>query len=486
MSIEYLMPYLAIALYLLGTLWVGLAGYQKEQNTVEGYFLADRKINPIVLFFTLSATNFSAFFFLGFAGSGYRIGLSYYPMMAFDTGMAALGFYYIGYKVWQLGKKKGLITPPELIDVCFHSKALKLLVMAVMVIFTMPYLTLQPIGAGYLLSSLTNGQIPYFLGATLLTLIIVFYVCVGGMKSVALTDIWQGVLMFVLMSAAFGAIANSLGGLATANSNVYEISPELLSRQGVNNFFTQKKLFSYIILWNFALPMLPQMLMRFYAAKNANSLKVSTVFYPIVTTILFICPVMIGMWGHIAFPDLVGKDADRILPMMLEKYAPIWLSSFVMVGALAAFMSTMDSQLLAIGSMLTRDIYISYFRKNASLKEQTLMGRVLIVLAAIVGLILAYKPPASIFAMATQAFTGLSVLFPTVIAALYGKNIHPLSCIISIVAGELVLLGFQLGLIPPSLTFGFLPVVPIVALSALIIVLGNPIINQLQGAQPEP
>ncbi len=335
MSIEYLMPYLAIAIYLLGTLWVGLAGYQKEQNTVEGYFLADRKINPIVLFFTLSATNFSAFFFLGFAGSGYRIGLSYYPMMAFDTGLAALGFYYIGYKVWQYGKKKGLITPPELIDVCFHSKALKLLVMAVMVIFTLPYLTLQPIGAGYLLSTLTNGQIPYFLGATLLTLIIVFYVCVGGMKSVALTDIWQGVLMFVLMIAALVAIAHGLGGFATANSNVYEISPELFSRQGVDNFFTPKKLFSYIILWNLALMMLPQMFMRFYAAKNANSLKVSTVLYPIVT-ILFICPVMIGMWGHIAFPDLVGKEADQILPMMLEKYAPIWLSSFVMVGGLGS------------------------------------------------------------------------------------------------------------------------------------------------------
>lgn len=123
--------------------------------------------------------------------------------------------------------------------------------------------------------------------------------------------------------------------------------------------------------------------------------------------------------------------------------------------------------------MLTRDIYLSYFRPHASLSEQTIVGRTLIVILAIIGLILAYNPPDTMAAIATQAFTGLAVLFPTVIAALSGRNISSLSCILSIIVGEVAVLGFQFGLIPQALTFGFLPVVPIVILSSLIIIVGK-------------
>ena len=473
MTQDNLIIYLVIAAYLLATLGVGIVGYRQQNNTPEDYFLANRTISPIVLFFTLMATNFSAFTFLGFSGAGNRIGISYYAMIGFGTALVALSFYVIGYKVWLIGKEKGLITPSELIEDRLGSKTLKLLFLVVMVIFTLPYLTLQPIAAGYLLENLTDGEISYFTGATFLTLVIVLYVFMGGMRSVVITDVLQGILMFVLLLVAMLTIAHSLGGFAEANRTVYELKPELFSREGVGNFFTKPKWFSYMLLWTLSAPMFPQIFMRFYLPKTPNSLKVSSVLYPLVTTIMFICPVLIGIWGHIPFPDLAGKASDRVLPMMLAEYTPIWVASFVMVGALAAFMSTLDSQLLALSSMLTRDIYISYFRPNASLSEQTIVGRTLIVILAIIGLIIAYNPPDTIAAIATQAFTGLAVLFPTVIAALYGRNISALSCIMSIVVGEIAVLGFQFGLIPNALTFGFLPVVPIVALSSLIIILNN-------------
>ena len=468
-----MITYLVIAIYLLGTLALGIISYKQQTNTAEDYFLANRQIGTFVLFFTLIATNFSAFFFLGFAGEGYRIGISYYPMMAFGTGFAALSFYYIGYRVWLLGKQENLITPPELIEFRWQNKPLKLLFLAVMVIFTLPYLALQPIGAGYLLENLTSGQIPYFIGATCLTLVIVIYVFMGGMLSVALTDVLQGILMFILMLLALFVIAHNLGGFIEANQQTYQLKPELFSRAGVNDFFTKKKWFSFMVLWSLTLPMFPQMFMRFYTSQTAKSLKISTILYPLVTGILFICPVMIGMWGHIAFPDLTGKAADQILPMMLTQYSPVWLTAIIMVGALAAFMSTLDSQLLALSSIITRDLYLSYIRPEASVKEQTLIGRILIVILAIIGLIIAYQPPSSIFAIATQTFTGLTVLFPTVIAALYGKKISPISCIISIIVGEFMVIAFQLHWLPASLTFGFLPVIPVVTTSSLIIILGS-------------
>ncbi len=478
MNLDSTIPYFALVVYLLFSLWVGLIGYKSQKNTAEDYFLANRGLGALVLFFTLSATNFSAFFFLGFAGSGYRIGLSYYPMMAWGTGFAALTFYYIGDRVWQLGKKKGLITPTELIFDRFQNNPLKLVFLGVMVIFTLPFLTLQPIGAGYLLENLTGGQIPYFWGAAFFTVAIVFYVCIGGMNSVALTDVFQGILMFSLMLMALFAIASSLGGIGEANQAVYDLKPELFNTQGADNFFTQKKWFSYMCLWTFTLPMLPQMFMRFYTPKTSDSLKVATISYPIITIFLFICPVLIGMWGHLTFPDLIGKEADQIFPLMLGEHTSKSLASLVMVGALAAFMSTLDSQLLALSSMLTRDIYIPYFRPQASLSEQTFIGRLSIVILAIIGLIFAYHPPESILSLATETFTGLSVLFPTVIATLYGRDVSAVSCLLSILVGEAILLGLKTGLISASFTLGFLPVVPIVAISSLIIIVSSLLLPQ--------
>ncbi|MGV2832046.1 sodium:solute symporter family transporter [Myxosarcina sp. GI1(2024)] len=124
--------------------------------------------------------------------------------------------------------------------------------------------------------------------------------------------------------------------------------------------------------------------MKFYTEKALNSLKVATVCYPIITLDLYIGPVFIGMWGHLAFPDLTGNAADEILPLMLEQYTSSWMASLVMVGAVAAFMSTLDSQLLALSSMVTRDVYTAYFRPQASLSEQIMVGRLLKIALALI------------------------------------------------------------------------------------------------------
>lgn len=467
-----MIPYFVLAVYLLLSLGLGFWSLGQREDTPTAFFLAGRNVGPVVLFFTLIATNFSAFTFLGFSGAGYRIGLSYYAMISTGTALVALSIYLIGDRAWTLAKRHNLITPAELIETQLGSRPLKLLFLAVMVVFTVPYLALQPIGAGYLLESLTNGQIPYFVGATGLTLVIVFYVSTGGMRSVALTDVLQGMLMVSFLLVAVVAIAGDLGGFATANQAVAALQPELFSRQGAGAFFSKPKWFSYMLLWMLSVPMFPQMFSRFYIPKTNHSLKISAILYPLVTAVLFICPVLIGVWGHLSFPGLEGRAADQILPLMLAKHTSVWTASLVTVAAIAAFMSTLDSQLLALSSMLTRDLYIPYVRPRASLTEQTWVGRGLTLLLALVGLALAYQPPDTIAAIAQQAFAGLAVLFPTTLVALYGKNGSAVSCIASILAGEALLAGFQFGWIPASWSFGFLPVVPVVGLAAVIAVAG--------------
>jgi len=263
------MIYVALVAYVLISLALGLIARRMEvAKTPEDYFLANRGLGILLLFFTMIATNFSAFFFLGFAGAGYRIGLSYYAMMAYG---------------------------------------LALLYMAVMVVFTLPYIAIQPIGAGYLLEQLTNGEIPYFWGASLLTTVMVAYVWLGGMRSVALTDAFQGVMMFVFMFLAMFTIAEALGGFTQANVSAWSHQPALFSREGVDGYFTPQKWISFMMLWIVSIPMFPQIFMRYYTARSARGLYVTALLYPIVTVTLFLCPVLIGIWGHLKFPGLEGK-----------------------------------------------------------------------------------------------------------------------------------------------------------------------------------
>ena len=112
---------------------------------------------------------------------------------------------------------------------------------------------------------------------------------------------------------------------------------------------------------------------------------------------------MIGVLGHLEFPGLEGKEVDQILPKMMHALAPEWLSALIMTGALAAFMSTMDSQLLSLSTIFTRDIYKKIIHPSASFKMEVTVGKIIVVILASIGLLIAFLPPDSIFVIVRYA-----------------------------------------------------------------------------------
>jgi len=458
------------ALYLASLLGIGYFTWRKSHKTSEDYFVASRSIGPLVLFLSLAATNFSAFTFFGFAGAAYKLGLAYYGIMAFGTGFMAISFYIIGRKVWKLGKEKGYITPPELIGDRLKSDSLRMIFLAVMVVFTLPYLATQAVGGGIALNQLTEGEVSYELGAVIVTAVILVYVTVGGMRADAYTDFLQGILMLVTLLAAVGIVSAGLGGFTEANSRLAEEFPDLVTRAT----FTPQIWISYMVLWTLCDPMFPQLFSRFYAARDERSIKISMIMYAPMTALLFLLPVLIGAWGNLEFPGLTGKEPDNILPMMVDEFAPSWLLGIMLSGAFAALMSTADSQLLVLSSMLTRDVYKRWLKRSASTTQEFVVGKVLVVILALLGLVLALTSVETIFETLTKTtFTGLAVLFPTTVAALYWKRVTKWGCIASILAGELTYVGFYFGIIPNEAKFGFLEVMPVVAVSIVVLIVAS-------------
>ena len=443
--------------YFVIVLVIGFIARTRWKSTPETYFLADRKLGTLILLGTMVATNFSAFTVFGTSGAGYRDGYAFFPIMGFGTGFMALTFWIIGRKIRRIGQEQCLVTPPELVKHLYQSPVLSFIFALVMIIFTIPYLALQPMAAGYALEALLG--LPYFYGCVIVTAIILLYTLRGGLRAVAWTDLFQGAVMFILLVAALIMVAWHHGGFIEANQKVIASNPELFSRPGGLGKYSPGIWFSFITLWFFCDPMFPQLFQRFFSARNDRSISRIMILYPVVCTVVFFMPIAVGVLGRLSFPGLIGKQTDRILPMVLTAISGDIMAALVIAAGLAALMSTMDSQLLTLSSIFTRDI-VPLVKKSRS--ETSVTGRIFVILLSLMGLALAFNPPATILQIATQTFTGLAVLFPTVIFGLYFKRVFPLAAILSILCGEVTLIGFYIKVLSANT---FLPVIWVMAVT---------------------
>ncbi len=354
---------LVVLVYLAGMLVLGALARRKTGGAQE-FFLAGRSLRTFVLLGTMAATNFSAFTVVGFSGAGYRMGFAFYPVMAYGTGLMALTFILIGIPAFRIGRELGLITPAELIEARFGSRRLGVTFAVVQSVFTLPYLALQPLAAGYVLESLLG--VPHALGAAVVTAVIVCYVLAGGMRSVAWTDVVQGFVMLAALAAGLAVVVDALGGWSAATTRLAAASPEHLTRPGAGGGLPVGIWVSYMALWFMADPMLPQLFQRFYAARDERSIVRTAALYPVVTTVIFFLPVAIGAFGRVLIPGLEGQKADTVFPLLMERFGGPWLAGLAAAGVLAAIMSTMDSQLLTLASIVERDFLRRQGRRSAA------------------------------------------------------------------------------------------------------------------------
>ncbi len=441
--------------YLVALLVLGLLAERRSGKDSEGYFLAGRSFRPLMLFFTMAATNFSAFFFLGFSGYAYKYGFGEYGVMALGTALMPIMFYVIGRRAWRLGKEKGYATAPELIGGETRSRTLRLLVMTIMIIFTLPYLAVQAVGAGMIINALSGTDA--LLGAIVVTVVIGVYVSLGGMRSSGWTDVLQGILMFSAMVMAGLFVANALGGFSAAGESAYSAYPEFFKR---DRMFSVSVWFSFIVLWIFADPMFPQLFSRFYTAKDEKSLKLTMILYPFLISFLFLIPVLVGVWAR--GTGLAIEDSNQVMIIMVQNYTPRWVFYLVMLGALSALMSTADSQLFSISTMAVRDTSLG--KRFGEVRTGMLMTWTIVAGIVLYTVYFFHNKSEIMTFLLRNSFSGLAVLAPVFLGTLYWKKMGRRSAVISIILGEFYVLLSWKGMTPET---GFLDGVVALFISAV-------------------
>ena len=396
----------------------------------ESYYLAGRSLSAPILLITMAATNFSAFTVYGSSGASYRIGLSFLPIMAFGTGFMAVSMYLLGRKVRARSVEHGAMTAPEMVFGQTGSRSAQLTMASVLIMATIPYLALQPRAAGIVVSALFGG--PEWIGAVLVTALVVAYTLTGGLKAVVRTDAVQGAIALGLLWLGLAMVISDAGGLDVA-MNAISSSEETSGLLGRDGNYTLLIWTSTMILWLFADPMFPQLYQRLCAAESDFAIGRMATLYPAVAWLAFLPPILIGTIGHLSHPGLDRAGSDNILPDLIMEVGGDWLGGLVLVAGLAALMSTMDSQLLATGSLVTRDlvpeeVQISWSREAV------------IIALAVLGLFLSLWSELSILDLGLLAFSMYAVMFPSVFAASHFDDIDGRAVIASIAAGESVVL----------------------------------------------
>jgi SSS family solute:Na+ symporter len=517
-------PAAIVFAYLAAVVYVGVFAFRQARGReeVEDYFLANRSLGPFVFLMSLFGTNMTAFAILGSSGHAFNNGIVTYGLMASSSALVIpLTLFLIGTRVWALGKAHGFITPVQLFRDRWETSHVGTVIFVLQAALLVPYIVIGVMGGGTALEAVSGGLVPFWLGGAVVALVVMSYVFFGGMRGTAWVNTLQTILFLAFGAVAFVVIGAGMGGFrAAAEGIVGSPSSYLLTRERFSPYSFLS--YTFIPLSSIAFPHITIFCLT---ARKMAQFKKTVVLYPLCILAIWLPCVFLGVMANRAtdVPAIETKiearqalaaqgqgltseqrdelraktAADDVLLLLLERYAPAWLAGLLGAGIMAAVMAS-DSQILALSTMFTEDVFAHYEGKaRFGEAAQVHTGRAFVIGLTVVAYLAALRAPESIFSLAIQyAFTGFAALSPLLVAALFWRGSTKwgaLATSLWVAAAVVAVAVFQAAVPSPppgppvvvarlggldllartaggTAVLGFMPVVPMVLISALLMV----------------
>ena len=439
-SLQTTVALATIGVYLAIILALGYRGWQVGTLEVDDWMAAGRGLGIVVLLFTFAASYHSAFAFLGIGGFIYGNGIGIFSASTFYLVISGLILWIVGSRVWLLGKKHGYITPTDLLEDFYESPLLGKLVSLALILFTFPYVATQLIGGGIIFETATEGAISFEVGAAIFLAAGVIYVWLGGLRAVAWTDALQGVFMFGAMWIAgwFFVFSAYRGPRAFWTEIVREFGA-YVTLPGPAGTITPAFYVSFAIMTGIGVSMTPHLFLRYVSARSPRVLKWVAAFGTAYLILFYLPTAFLGMGAVQAFPSL--ERADAAIPAVLYEFTPVWFASIVVAGAVAAAMSTADSQLHAVSALITRDWYEDYAGDDVDERTVTRVAQYTIPVLGVLSYIIAIQQFEFILLLTALSFYGAAQQLPILLGALFWPR----------ASREGALAGFSLGVLVTAL-----------------------------------
>lgn len=368
-------------------IYIGIRS-RKHASDINGFVLGSRSVGPWLSAFAFGTSYFSAVIFVGYAGQfGWNFGLA--------STWIGLGNAFIGSLLaWSvLGRRTRIMTQhlscktmPEFFGTRFESKKLKITASVITFVFLIPYTASLFNGLSRLFSMAFDG-IDYSVCVIVMAVLTGIYVIVGGYMATAINDFIQGIIMLVGIVAVILAVLRDNGGLAAATE---ELATGANGGWEYASFLGPQPVFLLIvvILTSLGTWGLPQMVAKFYAIKNEESIKTGTVISTLFAIVVAGGCYFLGGFGRLYDVDVAAEGYDAIIPQMLSSLTPV-LIGVVIVLVLSASMSTLSSLVLTSGSTVTLDFIAPMFKRELGEKTKMTIMRLFIVAFIVVSSVIA-------------------------------------------------------------------------------------------------
>ena len=431
---------ISLGAYFLVMLGIGVYAYFKQANDTEGYMLGGRSLGPAVTALSAGASDMSGWLLLGLPGYMYSDGVvSIWIALGLTLG-AFLNYIIVAPRLRVYTEVAGnAITLPDYFANRFEDKSHMLRVFSaiVIILFFTVYTAASLVGGGKLFESSLN--LPYSTGLWVTAGVVVAYTLFGGFLAVSMTDFVQGVIMlFALVIVPIVAFTD-LGGVGVVTESVRNIDPSML------NIFTGMSFLGIVSLmaWGLGYFGQPHIIVRLMAIRSVKDVPTARnigISWMIVSLIGALSTGFAGR-AYVQKTAMTLDDPETIFLVFTQFLFTPLVSGFLLAAILAAIMSTISSQLLVVSSSLTKDVYKLFLDKEASESRQVVVGRLSVILVAIVSIMLASDPDSSVLTLVSNAWAGFGAAFgPLVIFSLIWRGMNRNGAVAGMVVGALTVI----------------------------------------------
>lgn len=410
---------IALVIYFLLMLAIGVYAYRQSSSNLSEYMLGGRKLGPAITALSAGASDMSGWLLMGLPGALYLSGISQI-WIAIGLVLGAWANYLFLAPRFRIYTEiaKDSITLPDYFEHRFGdtTRSLRLISALVIVVFFTLYTASGVVAGGKLFE--TVFQLDYFYGLALTVSVVILYTLLGGFLAVSMTDFVQGIIMFLALVIVPVVTIDVVGGVTPVLNIVQSLNPAHL------DLFTGTSVLGIISLmaWGLGYFGQPHIIVRFMAIRSVKDFPVARrigISWMIVSLLGAVATGFVGI-AYVQQTSTALVDPETIFILLSQVLFHPFVTGFLLAALLAAVMSTISSQLLVTSSALTQDFYKTFFNKTASDSHLVFIGRLSVLMVAIVAVVIALDRSSSILSLVSNAWAGFGAAFgPVVLCSLY-------------------------------------------------------------------
>ncbi len=431
----------SLAIYMAGMLYIGYWSYKKTSD-LSDYMLGGRGLGPAVTALSAGASDMSGWMLMGLPGAMYATGLSS-VWIAIGLLIGAYANYLIIAPRLRTYTEvaNDSITIPDFLENRFkdRTKILRFVSAIVILVFFTFYASAGLVSGGRLFENSFN--LDYKIGLFVTVGVVVAYTLFGGFLAVSWTDFVQGCIMFIALVLVPIVAVTDVGGVTETFNTIKQVDASHL------DMFKGTTILGIIsfLAWGLGYFGQPHIIVRFMAITSIKDLKTSRRIGIGWMTISIIGAMLTGLIGiaYYAKNNATLQDPEMVFVTFSNILFHPYITGFLLSAILASIMSSISSQLLVISSAVTEDFYKTFFRRNASDKELVFIGRLSVLVVAMIAVVLAYHPSDTILTLVGYAWAGFGSAFgPAILLSLYWKRTNKWGVLAGMIVGAVVVIAW--------------------------------------------